>query len=365
MKYVEIVVGLLRTAIGGCSAEINEFETLSGQDWRAVYKIASVQGVLALVWDGLKKMSADCLLPKELRLQWALNVEKIENRFTRYTRTAAELADELDGQEIRMMILKGLGVASLYPIPAHREGGDIDVWLFGKYKEGNKWAEENGMDVNVDYYKHSKFYYHTIPIENHQYFLNVKMDTVDRYLEKKLYDILAGCPCAELPVSANKLWTPPADFNALFLLRHAAVHFASEGIVLRHFCDWALFWQKCGQEVDVVAFIKVLEETGLLQFARVFTALAFDVTGIDACRSPVPPCEDKLLYRRMQEEVLNIVGQDKPNGKSAFIVFLFKVRRFFSSRWKHKLVYGHTFARRMGYSVVEHLKHPHLILKLR
>lgn len=365
MENEKIVVRLLCTAIGGVAAEAKELEMLSGQDWRAVYKIASGQGVLALVWDGLKKLSAESLLPKELRLQWALNVEKMEKRFAWYTRTAGELSERLSERHIRTMLLKGLGMAALYPEPSHREGGDIDVWLFGKYKEGNQWAEDNGMGVNVDYYKHSKFYYRTVPIENHQCFLNVKMDTVDKYLEKKLHDILAGCPYVELPVSANKLWTPPADFNALFLLRHAAVHFASEGIVLRHFCDWALFWQKCGQEVDVVAFIKALEETGLLEFARVFTALAFDVTGIDACCSPVPPCEDKLLYRRMQEEVLNIVGQDKPIGKSAYIVFLFKTRRFFGSRWKHKLVHRSTFVSRIIYSVAGHLKHPSLILRLR
>ena len=365
MEHEKIVVGLLRTAIGRCPAEIKELEMLSGQDWKEVYKIASGQGVLALIWDGLKKLSAEYLLPRELRLQWVLNVEKIENRFARYTRTAGELAGELARQEIRIMILKGLGLASLYPVPAHREGGDIDVWLFGKYEEGNKWAEDNGIDVNVDYYKHSKFYYRAIPVENHQYFLNVKMDTVDKCLEKKLYDILAGCPCAELPVQANKLWTPPADFNALFLLRHAAVHFASEGIVLRHFCDWALFWQKCGQKVDVGAFMNTLEGTGLLEFARVFTALAFDVTGIDPCCCPVPPGENKQLYRHMQNEVLSVVVQNKPIGKSAFTVFLFKARRFFSSRWKHKLVYRSAFVSRIGYSVAEHLKHPHLLLKLR
>lgn len=76
MEHEKIVVGLLRTAIGRCPAEIKELEMLSGQDWKEVYKIASGQGVLALIWDGLKKLSAEYLLPRELRLQWVLNVEK-------------------------------------------------------------------------------------------------------------------------------------------------------------------------------------------------------------------------------------------------------------------------------------------------
>lgn len=365
MKYKKTVVRLLCIAIGKCAAEAKEFEMLSGQDWKEVYKIASGQGVLALVWDGLKKLSAELLLPRELRLQWALNVEKIEKRFGWYTRAAGELSERLSERHIRIMLLKGLGMAALYPEPSHREGGDIDVWLFGKYKEGNQWTEDNGMDVNVDYYKHSKFYYRRIPIENHQCFLNVKMYAIDKYLEKRLFDILAVYPCMELPAPVGKLWIPPANFNAVFLLRHAAVHFASEGIVLRHFCDWALFWQKCGGDVDTPVFIKTLEKVDLLDFARAFTALAFDITGIDPCCCPIPPCENKLLYRRIQDEVWNIVWQDKPIGRSAFIVFLYKARRFFGSRWKHKLVHRSAFVSRIVYSVAEHLKHPSLILRLR
>ena len=58
MEHEKIVVGLLRTAIGRCPAEIKELEMLSGQDWKEVYNIASGQGVLALIWNRLQTLSA-------------------------------------------------------------------------------------------------------------------------------------------------------------------------------------------------------------------------------------------------------------------------------------------------------------------
>lgn len=36
------------------------------------------------------------------------------------------------------------------------------------------------------------------------------------------------------------LETPPDLFNALFLTKHAQGHFLTEGIPLRHLCDWAI-----------------------------------------------------------------------------------------------------------------------------
>lgn len=90
--------------------------------------------------------------------------------------------------------MKGVGLSTYYPIPSHREGGDIDIFTYSadhsrkSDAEANRLAdrlmEEKGIEVDLEHSeKHSMFYYKGIPIENHKTFINsetyhiaVKMD---------------------------------------------------------------------------------------------------------------------------------------------------------------------------------------------
>lgn len=45
---------------------------------------------------------------------------------------------------IRLLLLKGLGLSRNYPVPAHRECGDIDIYLFGASDEGDRLLLQMG-----------------------------------------------------------------------------------------------------------------------------------------------------------------------------------------------------------------------------
>ena len=59
---------------------------------------------------------------------------------------------------------------------------------------------------------------------------------------------------------APGIQAPRATFNAIFLIRHAAVHFQKEGIVLRHLCDWACFLTRHWDEIDHALFRTAMED---------------------------------------------------------------------------------------------------------
>lgn len=81
--------------------------------WPAVYTCAGVQGVLAIAWDGLRRVTESGLLPsdrqpdRELLLRWAYNVEQIEKRNFRQKRVLADLAGFYAAHGIDLMLLKG------------------------------------------------------------------------------------------------------------------------------------------------------------------------------------------------------------------------------------------------------------------
>ena len=244
MMQRERIFALLRTALNGEACEASLFIGMTSEAWKELHKMSVQQGVAALVWDGVNQLPEAVRPPKSIWINWSLNTEKTEKRFARYCRTADQLASLYAESDIPMMQMKGTGLAECYPKPEHREGGDIDIYLFGQYKRANRLIEEQGIAVDTNDKKHHKFYYQRIPVENHIHFLNIHNLAIDRILEDELLRILqtgADKPTHSANPATPHVLLPPPDFNALFLMRHAIGHFALEGIALRHLCDWVCF----------------------------------------------------------------------------------------------------------------------------
>lgn len=92
--------------------------------------------MLAQAWDGIQFLPEAVRPSKALRLQWAVNVDRIENTYRRQERAIARLAAFYREHAIPMMLLKGYGLSLFYPVPEHRPCGDIDIWLFGRQPRG-------------------------------------------------------------------------------------------------------------------------------------------------------------------------------------------------------------------------------------
>lgn len=93
--------------------------------------MAADQGVCAVIGDGMERLPEELRPPRELRLRWALTAERQEKRYRRQQEKAAKMAAVFAENGIRLLLLKGLGLSRNYPVPAHRECGDIDIYLFG------------------------------------------------------------------------------------------------------------------------------------------------------------------------------------------------------------------------------------------
>mgnify|MGYP001456989311 CR=1 FL=1 len=180
-----MLFALLKAALNESPAEAELFEEASDEEWLACYQLAVKQGVMALAWDGLCTLPPDLHPERPLRLTWGLGVSAQEERYHRYARTASELTEFYAKSGIRTVLLKGVGFAACYPIPAHREGGDIDIFTYsdGTWSwsdaQANNFAdllmEAQGIKVDRKHsVKHSMFPYQDIPVENHKRFVNVE-----------------------------------------------------------------------------------------------------------------------------------------------------------------------------------------------
>ncbi len=291
--------------------------------WERIYRMAADHGLSAVVWDGICRLPAAQQPPRETRIRWALSAEKLEERYRHQQQTASKLAARFSEEGLRMLLLKGLGLSRDYPIPEHRECGDIDIYLYGQSDKGDRVLHEIGAHLYFDVPKHSEYVWDGVLIENHRTILNVRRNRTERELNALLVRLLEKDGTHGL---APGIQAPRATFNAIFLIRHAAVHFQKEGIVLRHLCDWACFLTRHWDEIDHALFRTAMEDYRMDRFADLMTAAAVEYLGAEV---PGPECEAGMLGRFMEEVLTLSPMPDKPLPR-----LLRKLSGPYRNRWR-------------------------------
>ena len=316
---------LIRSGAGRGAAPVSDTAdtAVTPGSWERIYRMAADHGLSAVVWDGICRLPAAQQPPRETRIRWALSAEKLEERYRHQQQTASKLAARFSEEGLRMLLLKGLGLSRDYPLPEHRECGDIDIYLYGESDKGDRILHEIGAHPYFDVPKHSEYVWDGVLIENHRTILNVRRNRTERELNAVLVRLLEKEGTHGL---APGIQAPRATFNAIFLIRHAAVHFQKEGIVLRHLCDWACFLTRHWDEIDHALFRTAMEDYRMDRFADLMTAAAVEYLGAEV---PGPECEAGMLGRFMEEVLTLSPMPDKPLPR-----LLRKLSGPYRNRWR-------------------------------
>jgi len=351
-KENSILFSLLRHAIWqNRDGEQIDFD-LTTQEWQRLIENAASMGVLAIAFDALPKGEALPGLSKELIIRWGLSVQRLEDRNRQQREALKELIANFRENGIEVLLLKGLGLAENYPLPGHRECGDLDIYLFGDYEKGNQVIEALGIEVDRESSKHSSFFFKGIPVENHLSFLDVDFTQTDKNLEVHLNRIIKEQGYETIMIDDITVRVPTLDFTSLFLTRHNITHFLASGLVLRHFCDMALFFSRNAGRINVESFRKIITEEHQFNLFCSFTQLAHIYLGMSDTPLPVTDkCEiltERVLYdtlnnkyrKTSKEEHMNLWG---PKRKVIGVIHMVH------SKWKYDLIgkweFYHSFAR--------------------
>lgn len=335
------------------------FSGITDDEWQSIYRTAVRQGVAGIAWDGLQLLAAQgAEAPgRTLKIRWALTVERIEKLYAKQLRVLERLAVFYRGNAIPVMLLKGYGLSRLFPRPEHRPCGDIDLWLYGRQAESDELMRRAwNTDIDREAHHHTTFSIDGVPVENHFDFLNVHSHPSNRTIERILKR-RAEEPGEEIPLGGAPVQLPSVDFNALFLLRHAAVHFAAQEIGVRYLADWTVFIERCHGEIDWNALLQTARRMNMHRFLNCMNALAIDYMGLDA--TLVPPFQrDPALERRVWNDILQPEFSEQPPCGNLAKIILFKTRRWWANRWKHRIVYREGLPRTFLVQVRSHLMKP-------
>lgn len=349
---------MVRAGTGHASGEL-----LEAVDWRALSALADRQGLTAVVWDAVAGlMNQGALtgkreLPKDLKYEWFGNALFYEQKYETYKAAIGSLAEFYAEHGFRMMLLKGYGLSLDYPVPEHRPCGDIDVWLFGKYREADAAiVRDAGIKVDDSKHLHIVFKWKGYTVENHFDFMNVHAHRSHARINV-VFKELARDDRRFIEVNGARVYLPSANFNALFLLRHALSHFAAIGLNLRQVLDWGFFTEKHSAEIDWKWLEGMLERFYMRDFYDCLCRICVEDLGFSPGAFKIEPRVDSTVKVRVLNDIISPEFQgSEPKGLLGRVWF--KFRRRCANTWKHRLCYREGVISSFFVSVWGHLLKP-------
>jgi len=330
----------------------------TGVDWNALIELAVQHRVSAIALDGLQRCY-DENIPVAIdvaeKLQWIGLVKQQEDEYEQQRKAMVSLSRFYQQNGIKMMVLKGYGLSLNYPIPNHRPCCDLDIYLYGNQKKADNLMEsEFGIKIDNDHHCHTVFVYKGVSVENHYDFLNVHSHKSTQQLDETLKTI-ANSESREVKVDGTPIHLPSANLDALFVLRHMAVEFAANGMILRQLLDWGLFMKKYHDAIDWTKFLRIVKELNMHRYLDAVNYICY--TYLSFNKDIFRGFGDDSLGERVLQDLFDPENmKPKENGSIGYVNSRFK--NWWRNRWKHRIVYSDSLISTFIYQAYSHMMKP-------
>lgn len=304
---------------------------LTDKDWTSIYTEAQRQSLVGVLLKGVEKAIASGENKPKFLMQWIAQTLTLENRNRQLDARCKDITDIFNGIGLRSCVLKGQGVAMLYPNPLRRQCGDIDLWVEGNRDEIYKilkarWnvGETVIHHAEVEIFKDTHTEIHFIPSFTYSPFLYRK------YI--KFFKRCADWQFANYDKTVGFTYPTP-EFNAVYSLMHIFHHVLHEGIGLRQLLDYYYILRSLDKEQRGQVF-EEMRHLGLVKFAEAVMYVEQQMFGLEPefllCKA-----NERLGKQLLAEIELagNFGKYDKRNQyvnrKSRMDVYLHNVKRNF------------------------------------
>ena len=274
-----VFIELLQIALGN---KTSLSRLPSEQEWHEAYQTAEKHALVGLLFSAIEKLNENgnaIKPPSELFLEWIGVVMQIEIRNKRVNEAAALLTRLFNQRGLRTCVLKGQGIARLYPQPLRRQTGDVDLWVEDSRSKTLKFLKDNLFGIGKVVIHHVDA--HIVDgVETEIHFMPGY--TYNPFLHKKIQNYFKGNADNQFSNYDSSLGFahPTLKFNAVYILSHIYMHFLYEGVGLRQIVDYFYVLKNLNEGERKQAAIDV-REVGLLKFAGAVMYVLQQVCGMD------------------------------------------------------------------------------------
>ena len=193
-----------------------------------------------------------------------------------------ELHELMTSNDMPYVAMKGLASAMYYPEPNLRSMGDVDFLVAKEnVSQAGKLLESIGFAVNHGEEDDGIHIAYTRPPmsiwELHHSVNGIPNNDVGELIKAEMDRAISSAEIVEVDGSTCRL--PDKLHHGLIMLLHTASHLTSEGVGLRHLCDWVVFVSSVSDAEFREIFEKKLKGFGLWRFAQVLTLLGINYLG--------------------------------------------------------------------------------------
>lgn len=304
---------------------------LTDEDWTLLYKEAQRQSLVGVLLTGVEKVLATGESKPKCLMRWIAQTLALEKNNRLQNVRCKEVTDIFNGAGLRSCVLKGQGVAMLYPNPLRRQCGDIDLWverdrdeLYKMLKARWTVGETVIHHAEVEIFKDTHTEIHFIPSFSYSPFHYRKYKRFFRkYREQQFsnYDKTIGFAY------------PTSDFNAVYSLMHIFNHVLHEGIGLRQLLDYYYILRNLEKEQKA----KVFEEMNLLGLVKFAEAVMYVEHQMFGLEREYLLCEPDMHSGRLLLSEIELSGNfghfdernQQVNRRSRMSVYQHNVKRNF------------------------------------
>lgn len=251
----------------------------TAKEWAVMLDMADKQSLTGALLRGLENLPNAQRPPQELLLEWIGIQQIVVSTNNVQDAKSKELYEWFKEKGCDCCIIKGQGVARLYPQPEFRQAGDIDIWVNTDRDAVVGKMHSESIDVSViDYVNCHAAFFDDVEVEVHfhpTYFFN---PFADRRLQKWIQQNKSA-QMASFDDAVGFSY-PTIAFNLVFSLIHIYRHVFSEGIGLRQLMDYYYILIHSTEDERLAAF-DTLRSFGLKKFVATVMYVMRRVFDID------------------------------------------------------------------------------------
>ena len=328
-SIIEQFFHLIRCGIGKQSALPC---TPNAKQWNELFEIAKKQTLAGIAFAGIERLPQEQRPPKEILLQWYKLCMTIKSMNAELDRKCAIVSNKFKSEGFENCILKGQGIARLYPDPTLRTPGDIDIWLGGGDGKAIGYVRRFFPNCEPTYHHVDFPITQDLEIEIHYRPSWAYSPLINKRLQAFFAKQAAQQFSNSITTANGDFPAPTLAFNRIYILLHIYRHLFQEGIGLRQMLDYYFVLDKGFSQEEKKEYTETLANLGLKNFAAATAYILQQKFGLEDEKLPVVP--DKKRGEFLLKEIITAgnFGKYDPrysivSKKNEFAHFLNSMRR--------------------------------------
>lgn len=286
-------------------------------DWLEILRLSSIHKIIPLIYESACKTQS--FQNENIQFVKYFKAESMEIIYSQVKRSHRflQLYRELNQENIKALVFKGIVLRELYPVPEERISADEDLLIEKKDLEKTmKILELNNMErvfsdedeADVYHYFCNKSGLH---LEFHTTLFGDKSD-----INKKMEEVFSTVfqDADKININNVDVHTFSVDKHFLYIICHAIKHFVSCGTGIRQICDISMYINKYYEVINWDYIWKEIINLGYDTLLVNLLQIAIDYLGLD--ENKVVYAKDKNTYYLNVDDLIEDIMEGGIYGTS-------------------------------------------------